>query len=69
MRSRMAKKSSDRSEFKEALAKLAALEDFGFEQDFARGCGKDETLADGDFAAGTDKGAPEVCLACSGQAR
>jgi hypothetical protein len=50
----------DRSEFEEALAEGAALKDFGFEEDFARGRGEDEALADGNLAAGTHEGAPLV---------
>jgi hypothetical protein len=49
------------SELKEALAELAALEDFSIEEDFAGGGGKNEALADGYFFAGADQGAPAVC--------
>ena len=50
----------DRSEFEQAFAVFTALENFGFERDGAGGRGEDEPLADGNFAAGTDEGAPEV---------
>jgi hypothetical protein len=52
-----------RGELEQALTELAAFEDLGFEEDFAGERGKDQALADGNFAAGTDEGAPEV-VAC-----
>ena len=47
-------------ELEQPLAELAALDDFGFECDGAVRRREDEALADGDFAAGTDKGAPAI---------
>ncbi len=60
MRSSTAKKSSTGRELEQALAELAALEDFGFERDGASGRREDEALADGDFAAGADERAPLI---------
>ena len=50
----------NRGELEQALAELAALKDFGFERDCAGRRGKDEALADGDFAAGTNESAPAI---------
>ena len=50
----------DRLEAEEAVAVLAAFEDFGLEFDGAGWRGEHENLADGDFASGTDERAPAV---------
>ena len=50
----------DGREAQEAFAELAALEDFSLQSSISRGAGEDEALADGDFAAGFDEGAPEI---------
>ena len=57
----------NRRELEQALAELATLEDFGFKRDRAVRRGKDEALADGDFAAGTNESAPAVVARGFGQ--
>jgi hypothetical protein len=53
-----------RLEAQQALAELAALDDFGFKRDAAGRIGENEDLADGYLSAWTDKGAPEVFARC-----
>ena len=50
----------DWSELEQTLAELATLEDFGFKRDGAVRSGEDEALADGNFAAGANEGAPAI---------
>ena len=67
MRSRTAKKSSDRREAQQPLAELAALQHLGFERDLAGGRGKHQPLADGDLSARPDQRAPAVFAGRFGQ--
>ena len=48
----------DRFEAQQTLAELAAFENFSLKLDSAVGRGKDQELADGDFSARPDQGAP-----------
>jgi hypothetical protein len=48
----------DRGKAEQALAKLAALEHFGFQLDGTGGRRKGETLANADFLSRLDQGAP-----------
>jgi hypothetical protein len=47
-------------ELEQPFAELAAFQDFCLEQDFPRGRGEDETLADCDLSARANEGAPKV---------